>query len=96
MSSVAAGGVGEARRDLLGAAESSLRRGTGGPRHVLVISHDGFNQAPAWRSVIVVPLTTSEAQARRGPTAIPVPAGTGGLKKGSVAAIRSPHWTGPS
>ncbi len=40
---------------------------------------------PTWRSVIVVPLTTSEAQARRGPTAILLDPGTGGLEKASVA-----------
>ena len=52
---------------------------------MVVISHDAFNGAPGWRSVIVVPLSTSEAQARRGPTAIPLTPGSGGLKKGGVA-----------
>jgi mRNA interferase MazF len=56
-----------------------------GRRPAIVVSHDGFNQEPGWRSIIVVPVTTSEAQARRGPTAIPLPAGTGGLKQDSVA-----------
>ena len=56
-----------------------------GRRPVIVLSHDAFNQTPSWRSVIVVPLSTSQAQARRGPTAIPLPAGTGGLKKAGVA-----------
>lgn len=56
-----------------------------GSRPVLVVSHDGFNQVLSWHSVIVVPLTTSEAQARRGPTAISLPAGMAGLRKGSVA-----------
>ena len=56
-----------------------------GRRPVLVISHDGFNLTPGWRSIIVVPLTTSESQARRGPTAIEIPPGTGGLERGSVA-----------
>jgi hypothetical protein len=37
---------------------------------VIVVSHDGFNQAPGWRSVIVVPVSTSTAQAARGPTAV--------------------------
>jgi mRNA interferase MazF len=46
-------------------------------RPVLVVSHDGFNQTPAWRSVIVVPITTSQAQARRGPTAVAIPQGQG-------------------
>jgi mRNA-degrading endonuclease toxin of MazEF toxin-antitoxin module len=49
------------------------------------MSHDGFNQSPGWRSVIVVPLSTSPTQAGRGPTAVSVPAGAGGLKKGGVA-----------
>ncbi len=44
-----------------------------GFRPVLVVSHDAFNRVPEWRSVTVVPLTTSGAQARRGPTAIPIP-----------------------
>ena len=56
-----------------------------GRRPVIVVSHDGFNETPHWRSVIVVPLSTSRAQARRGPTAVPIPAGTGGLKKPCVA-----------
>ncbi|HEY7365167.1 MAG TPA: type II toxin-antitoxin system PemK/MazF family toxin [Methylomirabilota bacterium] len=56
-----------------------------GARPVIIVSHDGFNQTPTWRSVIVVPLTTSDAQARRGPTAIPLTPGTGGLKEDSVA-----------
>jgi len=55
-------------------------------RHpVVVVSHDGFNEAPGWRSVIVVPLSTSETQARRGPTAVLLPPGSAGLKKGGVA-----------
>ena len=56
-----------------------------GARPVIVVSHDSFNQVATWRSVIVVPVSTSQAQARRGPTAVPLPAGAGGLKKDSVA-----------
>lgn len=52
---------------------------------VLVVSHDGFNRVPSWRSVTVVPLTTSAAQARRGPTAVPIPDGAGGLRGDGVA-----------
>jgi len=52
---------------------------------VIVLSHDGFNQTPGWRSVIVVPLSTSAVQAGRGPTAVPLPKGAGGLKPASVA-----------
>jgi len=29
-----------------------------GRRPVIVVSHDGFNEVTAWRSVIVVPLST--------------------------------------
>src|SRR5213593_1089063 len=56
-----------------------------GRRPVIVVSNDGFNVTPGWRSVIVVPVSTSEAQARRGPTAVPLPSGAGGLTKTSVA-----------
>lgn len=56
-----------------------------GRRPVVVVSHDGFNRVEAWRSIIVVPLSTSAAQRRRGPTAIVLPKGTGGLRRESVA-----------
>lgn len=56
-----------------------------GRRPVLIVSHDGFNTVPGWRSIIVIPLSTSEKQAKRGPTAIPLPKGTAGLKHGSIA-----------
>jgi len=56
-----------------------------GRRPVIVVSHDGFNQVPGWRSVIVVPVSTSAAQARRGPTAVELAAGAGGLTKASAA-----------
>lgn len=55
-----------------------------GRRPVIVVSHNGFNQSPGWRSVIVVPVSTSATQATRGPTAIPLPKGAGGLTKPSV------------
>jgi mRNA-degrading endonuclease toxin of MazEF toxin-antitoxin module len=48
------------------------------------MSHDAFNLTSGWRSVIVAPVSTSEAQARRGPTAVPLPPGSGGLRKGGV------------
>ena len=56
-----------------------------GRRPVIILSHDAFNQTPNWRSIIVVPLSTSTAQARRGPTAVPFARGTGGLAQNSVA-----------
>lgn len=56
-----------------------------GRRPVLVVSHDGFNAVPTWRSIIVVPLSTSTRQAGRGPTTVPLPRGVAGLRKESVA-----------
>jgi mRNA interferase MazF len=56
-----------------------------GRRPVIVVSHDAFHRTEAWRSIIVVPLSTSPRQAGRGPTAIPVPRGSAGLGKESVA-----------
>lgn len=52
---------------------------------MIVVSNDGFNLAPSWRSAIVVPISTSPTQARRGPTAILLPAGAAGLPRASVA-----------
>ncbi len=56
-----------------------------GRRPVIIVSHDGFNQTPNWRSIIVVPVSTSTAQARRGPTAIFLPTESGGLAQDSIA-----------
>lgn len=56
-----------------------------GRRPVIVLSHDAFNQAPGWRSIIVVPVSTSTTQAKRGLTATLLPQGAGGLKQESVA-----------
>jgi mRNA interferase MazF len=55
-----------------------------GRRPVVVVSHDAFNQTPGWRSIIVVPLTTSIVQAGRGPSAIVLPPGAAGLRRESV------------
>jgi mRNA interferase MazF len=75
------------RRGDLYLAELSPRSGAEiqGGRPVLVISHDSFNRVAAWQSVMVVPLSTSAAQARRGPTAVPIPDGAGGLRGEGVA-----------
>ena len=56
-----------------------------GRRPIVVVSHDGFNQVHGWRSVIVVPCSTSERQAKRGPTAVLFPPGSGGLEKAGIA-----------
>lgn len=56
-----------------------------GRRPVVVLSNDGFNAQPRWKSIIVIPVSTSSAQARRLETAPPIAAGTGGLTRDSVA-----------
>lgn len=56
-----------------------------GTRPVIVVSHDGFNLTPGWRSIIVVPLSPSASQAARGPTSVPLARGTSGLATDSVA-----------
>src|SRR5437870_8040735 len=56
-----------------------------GRRPVIVVSHDAFNDTPGWRSIIVVPVSTSASQAGRGPTAVGLPAGAANLKSASVA-----------
>ena len=56
-----------------------------GRRPVVLVSHDGFNRVASWRSLIVVPISTSRAQARRGLTAIPIAPGVGGLRKACFA-----------
>jgi mRNA-degrading endonuclease toxin of MazEF toxin-antitoxin module len=50
-----------------------------------VVSHDAFNESVGWRSVIVVPLSTSGAQKRRGPTAVILSKGVAGIDRESVA-----------
>jgi mRNA interferase MazF len=68
-------------------AELAPRSGSeqSGRRPVVVVSNDGFNRVEAWRSVVVVPLSTSPAQRRRGPTAIALPKGAAGLRQESIA-----------
>jgi len=56
-----------------------------GRRPVVLMSHDAFNQTPGWRSIIVVPISTSSAQGKRAPTVIELSGGAGGLTKKSYA-----------
>lgn len=56
-----------------------------GKRPVIILSHDAFNQTAAWRSIIVIPVSTSANQARRGPTVVSLTAGTGGLPSDCAA-----------
>ena len=54
-----------------------------GNRPVLVLSSDVFNDIPTWKSFIVLPCSTSGKQAARGPSAVPLAAGAGGLAQDS-------------
>ena len=56
-----------------------------GVRPVIVLSHDSFNTKSNWKSLIVVPMSTSTAQSRRSPTSILLQAGTAGLQKEGYA-----------
>jgi mRNA interferase MazF len=56
-----------------------------GRRPVILVSNDGFNETPAWRSLIIVPISTSSAQAVRGPTVVALAAGVAGLTRASHA-----------
>ena len=56
-----------------------------GRRPVIIVSHDAFNTTAGWLSVIVVPISTSQTQARRSPTTVLLPSGAGSLPKTSVA-----------
>jgi len=55
-----------------------------GRRPVVVVSNNAFNKVANWQSVIVVPVTSSRVQSKKGPTGILLPAGTAGLAKDSV------------
>jgi mRNA-degrading endonuclease toxin of MazEF toxin-antitoxin module len=56
-----------------------------GRRPVVVMSHDSFNQVPTWRSVIVVPVTTSSRRAASSPTVVSLPSTETGLPADSYA-----------
>jgi mRNA interferase MazF len=55
-----------------------------GLRPVLIVSEDALNQVPTWNTVVVVPLSTSESQSKRGPSAIPLAKGAGGIPEDST------------
>lgn len=56
-----------------------------GRRPVILVSHDGFNQTSTWKSVIVVPISTSALRGKRGPTVVELPGSSAGLPKASFA-----------
>lgn len=54
-------------------------------RPIVVVSSDGFNEVPTWRSLIVIPVTTSTRQEQREPTSVPISAAESGLLEDSLA-----------
>ena len=54
-------------------------------RPAIVVSRDALNSVQAWRSLVVVPVTTSKRQAARHLTTASLAAGEGGLQHDSVA-----------
>jgi mRNA interferase MazF len=54
------------------------------PRPAIIVSNDTFNGRASWKTVVVVPVSTSPAQAQR-QFSIVLPKGTGGLSSDSVA-----------
>src|SRR5580658_3148585 len=56
-----------------------------GRRPAIVVSHDAFNQTPGWKSIIVVPISTSASQGKRGITVVEISNGAARLTKNSFA-----------
>lgn len=54
-------------------------------RPVVLVAHQGFLDVPSWRSLVVVPVSTSTRQSRRGPTVVPLGEAPSGLSADSVA-----------
>lgn len=54
-----------------------------GIRPVIVVSTDGFNKLASWRSIIIIPISTTKA--RRGETLVNIAKGIAGLADDSVA-----------
>lgn len=56
-----------------------------GRRPCIIVSTDAFNQARGWRSLTVVPLTSSERWQTASPTTVLFTAGESGLPKNCAA-----------
>lgn len=55
-----------------------------GVRPCLVVSHDSFNGTPSWRSITVLPLTSSPRWLRPSPTTVLLEAGEANLPRTSA------------
>jgi mRNA interferase MazF len=56
-----------------------------GRRPVVIVSHEVFNKTQKWRSIIVIPLSTSKKQLKRSPTVVELKKGEGGLSQNAYA-----------
>lgn len=56
-----------------------------GHRPIVIVSSDGFNEVASWRSIIVIPVTSSPRQAGRGPTTVSLAVAGTGLSQDSIA-----------
>jgi mRNA interferase MazF len=68
-------------------AELTPRSGSeqSGSRPVIIVSHNGFNQTSNWRSITVVPVSTSGRQEKRALTVLPLPKDTAALAQARSA-----------
>ncbi len=56
-----------------------------GQRPAVIVSHDGFNRTETWRSIVIVPISSSRKALRPGLTVALLAPGTAGLKRASAA-----------
>lgn len=56
-----------------------------GSRPCIIVMHDGFLEVATWFSVVVVPISSSPNQMRRGRSVIPIVGQETGLEQPSVA-----------
>ena len=54
-------------------------------RPCIIVSHDAFSNNPGWRSVTVVPLTSSQRRQRPSPTTVLFQPGDGNLPRAGAA-----------
>ena len=57
----------------------------GGTRPFIILSDDAFNINPGWKTVLGVPITSSDRCRTRGPAVVGLSAAMGGLKMDSFA-----------
>lgn len=73
---------GEVWEALLEPRSGSEQRGR---RPVIILMRENFLRSEQWRSIMVVPVSSSGSQGRRGPTSVPLAAGRAGLTQDSFA-----------